>query len=564
MSWQSLNLKDTEAVQSLNTIQSTLSPVVETLAQILEIVKSIIEFLTNLIVDIPDLDTAALKAAIEAVRAILEDLISGAGCYFLALPIRIVNVVPDEEILFAPDPGGAENALTVFLPPVGGGSGGNWGLMKDVVESLSDQKDTLRPQFDQDAYVAGLVVVAGADSYLDIIPLIEKLKRLFSGEKNAAQGEGFGGEDFPRPRGLTAEIAPAAIGAKAKLVNRLSGTGTSEHPYAVRLRWDLPSKVQTLTEYGAPIKVTLEKIYIYRSFDPIPKALTFEDMEQFKIAEFDFDGLIDDFFDDTIELGKKHYYAITYQAKGEQGDLIVEDLTPYPAFTDIYVPVEINLLPRKGIPPDWIMLPNPIALIPGITDVVDDVNAFLDTLEARLENKQDKFKEYVLALSNEINRYISKADSIVATIRQIVNLLEAPDIYIGYNTFSGKGGNNFFVNFLGESLQDDTDPNRPPFDRGDEVVTGFVIYLGSETAGKIERFLSVLEFLFKSTGAAAEESYKEAADSINYALDEIEEQICFLKNMDQGICVAEEGVPPAFGPDMEPSDEENEGTECQS
>lgn len=565
MGWQSWNLKDSVAIETLNSIENAISPVTTTMESILNIVKAIAEFIKSLIVDIPDLEAAALKAAIETVRAVLKDLVGDAGCYFLPIPVRLRNVVAEEAFVLDPSPGGAEvaDASNLFLPPVGGGSAGNYGFMKDVVDSLNDRNDILRPQFDQDAYVAGMFVVAGAESYLDIIPLIEKLKRLLSGKKKSGAGEGMASPDYPECRGLQAEIVPSAVGQLQKVQNRIEGGG-STHPYAVKLSWDLPDRIQVYRQGNWRYTFTIDKVVVFRSETKFSKYANPEGLRQnYKLKEFDFDGLLSVFYDDSIELGKTYYYGVGYNVSATaelDGKEInsAEYLATADVVTSIDVPVEINLLPRSGIPPDWMLYPNPLALIPDLVEIVNNVNAFLDSLEKRIDTKSDKFEEYINALTDEIDRYSRLATDIIGTIQDIVDLLTFPDVYIGAYDFAGKGGNGFLMSELGKALQNPSDPDRPPFDRGDEVVTGFVLYAGSATVGKLQAFQAFIEMLLGTAAGTASYNYAEAMASIGYATDEIERQICILRNLEKGVCPDDEEELPGLGPDLEPSEESDE------
>jgi hypothetical protein len=562
MGWQSWNLKDSVAIQTVTAIEGAISPVITTMESILNIVKTIVEFVKALIVDIPDLETVALKAAIETIRALLKDLTGDAGCYFLPIPVRLKNVVADETLIFDPTPGGAEqaDATNLFLPPVGGGAAGNYGFMKDVMDSLGDTNDIMRPQFDQDAHVAGFVVLAGADSYLDILPLIEKLKRWLSGKKKSGAGEGMANPDYPECRGLKAEIVPSVIGQLQKIQNRKEGGG-STHPYAVKLSWDLPERITVLRQGSWRYTLTVDKVVVFRSETKFSKYTNPDTLRsEYKLKEFDFDGLLSVFYDDSIELGKTYYYGVGYNmnAKAEfDGELSRETsyLATADVVTSIDIPVEINMLPRSGIPPDWMLFPNPLALIPDLVEVVNNINAFLDSLEKRIDTKSKKFEEYINALSAEIERYSSLATGIIGTIKDIIDLLTFPDVYIGAFPFAGKGGNAFFTNELSRSLQDTSDPSRPPFDRGDEVVTGFIMYAGSATVGKLQAFQTFIEMLVGQTVGGIEQNYAEAMVSIGYAVDEIERQICLLKNLEKGVCPDEEAALPGMGPDLEPSEE---------
>ncbi len=565
MAWQGWNPKLSALNTTLQNVQGGLSEIVVLMDDTLNAVKAAAEVAKVLLVELPDADVALLEAAIKIIRETMDGLVSNAGCYYLPIPTRVIDTIPDELVIYMPDPGGAETVSEVMLPNVSlGKSGGNYGLMLDVSSSLNDQDDLMRPQFDADAHIGALVVVAGVSTYLQIIPLISKLVKLFSGTDGSAAGEGLAETTLPKVTELQYEYAPSVIGQAALLRNRLEG-GESEHPYAVKLSWDLHDKVTTVTDYGEPFWVTIDKIVVYRAEVALSLGMSDAELEQYRIKDFEYDGTTNFFFDDTIELDKHYYYAVGYDLIGEYGvtvDLGVVNI----AVLKVDVPATLNLFPRTGTPPDWTLLPNPLALIPGIGDIVDTVNLFLDGLEKRLENKSSKVEKYIDALVADAERYGRIAEQVVSTVDRIVELMTLPDTYIGVNTFSGKGGNTFFLNALGNALNDTSDPERPPFDRGDEVLTGFILLAGSATAGKITNFVDLLGLLTNQAPTNVSLAYRDAMASIGYLTDTVERQIDLLSNL--SLDTTGPGITPkvpqnAIGVDLEPATEQNDGTECK-
>lgn len=572
--WGKLDIADSAAIQTLQGINEGATSIVQTMSTLLNVVKTVLDIVKNFLVSIPDLETAALKAAIELIRELLKDLTDTSGCYFLAVPIQIVNVVPEETILYEPQPGGWSSIPALMTPPVTGGSGGNYGFMKAVVDSLNDRDDVLRPQLDSDAHVAGLVVLAGSSTYLDMLPLIEKFVKLFSGNKNSGAGEGMMDFSFPRPKGLRASLVPAAVTAASKVSNRLFGT-SGEHICGVRLQWDRDDRQKVIQAFNQPVTVTIKKVSVFRSEYPILPSATYTQLEQDEdvglLAEFEYDGWNNEFYDDSIALDRTYYYAVGYQTESVEGEgTPIEYVSFFMPITHVYVPPKFNTMPRKGVPPDWMLLPSPISLIPGIDDLVAKITLFLDTLEKRLEDSSSKYKKYIEALSAEIDRYIRLSRDLLGLIQELIDLLTfPPDVYIGAYAFAGKGGNNFFINELGKALNDTTDSNRPPFDQGSEVVTGFVLMAGSATAGKLTAFKNLLDFLFFSSGSrmesAAAAAYAAAAASIDTGIEAVQREIDLLANLE----LSPEPITPVItpkgiGPDLEPADEQNDGKECTS
>lgn len=537
MSWQSWSPGDTALVQTVKQVKNGLAPPLEALSELLSLIKQFVETALRFMIEVPDIQTEVLKAAINTLQEIIDDIVSGAGCYFLAVPLRLVNVAPEGNIIYQYDPGGAET-LTEYLspPPLRGGanmSGGNWGFLKDVADSLQDRNDSMRPQLDSDAHIFAMVVLAGSSSYLEMLPLIERLQKLFGdfldGGKTGA-GEGFIDTEYPYVSSLRTEFVPKGISRLRKLVNRVSGGtgGIDIHPYALKLKWDLVDRSTVTYKYSnGGIRYVVTKVVVYRKeVNPVEEtrsleqelmAMTTDQRSEYELASFEFDGLTNEFFDDTIELNKTYVYGVGYEVEVDGEDQGVRYVTT--ALVD--VPSNIGQLPRGGTPPDWVVLPSPLTLIPGFQDLMAKISTTLELLEDRVDTGKSQLEEYVNALAEEVQRYVRFAQQIVDTVERIVELLTMPDIYIGVNTFSGKGGNALLLNKLGEALNDTTDPNRPPFDSGDEVVTGFILYAGAETAGKIQAFAEIAQLLISTAGYEAADLATETADKEIRVLDDL-------------------------------------------
>lgn len=562
--WKKVDILNSKAVQSLQKVNEGATSIVRTLSTLLNIVKTILDTIKNYLVSIPDLETAALKAAIKLIRDVIKDLTNTSGCYYLAVPIQIVNIVPKEAILFEPQP----ESWEAVLPPVTGGSGGNYGFMKAVVDSLNDPDDLLRPQLDGDAHVAGVIVLAGASTFLELVPVIEKLVKLFSGNKNSGAGEGLMDFSFPRPKGLRATLIPIAVTAIGRLKNRLYDN-SGEHICGVRLQWNRDDRQTVIQDFGQPITVTIKKVSVFRSEYPIPPSATYtqlkEDRDVNLLAEFDYDGWNNEFFDDSVAFDKTYHYAIGYQTESVAGESTPIEYTPlFLATTSIYVSSKFNVMPRKGVPPDWIVLPNAISLIPGFKDLMDKITLFLDGLEKRLDDASSTYKKYIEALSKEIDRYVRFAQELALLIQELVNLLTFPrDVYIGAYTFAGKGGNSFFISELGKALTDTNDPNRPPFDLGSEAVTGFILMAGATTAGKLAAFKNFLDFLLFSSGSqlgsTTASTYATITSALETGIRAVQREIDLLDNLEPSPKpITTEKALKGMGSDLEPSAEQKE------
>lgn len=582
--WSVINPTDTAAAATLEDIKASLDPIFTALSTLAELIKGVLELTVNLLTDFADPVKAAVLAALDAVRTILDDLVGQAGCYFIGIPIIPIDRELSDAVLYPKSP---DASLVERLEPISVavkkgrvGSGGNYGFLSKVSESLDDRDDPFKPTFDEDAHVAGLVVYIGAESYLKVASLINRLVTLFSGPDSKGSGIADAmksGSDFPRPKNLTAELGPSA--ETSAMLERLKNRYSNEEQpsaYAVRLSWDLEDEVHVLpwpseSTTGRETWKILN-VRIYRDLKPIPTVIGWKQLDRLKIAEYEFNGWVSEFFDDGVPLGRTYFYAVGYEmaevldeGNGEMSEVLSSEPQPFNvSTTQITIPEEIDIFTRKGVPPDWSVIPSPLSMVPAITNIVRRIHAVLDSFEKGFEDKAAKMEKYIKDLEKLILKYINWVQEIVDTVEAIIDSLSWPDVYAGATGFAGKGGNAFMLNSLGKALFDESDPTRPQFDNGTEAVCGFILYAGSTTVGGVQKFISQCEFLFgvnfqkftdMATGAAEDytSAWDKAVETIDVATDEVERQICLSDNLSHLIdCpVEEEYADIKFGTDLE-------------
>ena len=346
-------------------------------------------------------------------------------------------------------------------------------------------------------------------------------------------------------------------------------------PYAVRLSWDLENEVHTFpfpndTATGNETwKIT--DVMVYRSDKPISTATSLKALERLKIHEYEFSGWTSEFVDDGVELGKTWYYAVGYkmvevleEAGGGFAEVVSDEPQPFNiTTTQIVVPLEIDMFSRKGTPPNWGVMANPIAVIPAVTTLIRRIHAILDDIEKTVDDKSAKMRKFIESIQKQIDYYIDWIQEIVDTIDLLVDSLNWTGVYSGVTAFAGKGGNSYFLNELGTALNDTNDPNRPPFDNGTEAVCGFVIYAGAESWGGIQKFIALSKFLWgthfgqsEATTMGEQSAWDTAVESIDVAIDEVERQLCLSADLSKLIdCPEEPELQQAFNEQMEPSDE---------
>lgn len=561
--WSELNLgASSEAVQSLDKFKTQLQAAISVVETIVSITKTVADFIVKFYFELENVDVQLLKAAISALRAAIKDLTETAGAYYcLFVPMHIVDpyswtgdpqtfYLGNRDTLGFPFPETVTGEDYISRPE--GGSAGNYGFYTTVAESLADQQDILRPQFDQDAYVASVVMLFGADTYMELVLLAKKLMRLFK-----LPGINLDNAEIPTPRNLTARIVPTPFTGEAIIDQQFVGNGDfSTKPYAVRLEWNEDPKDWFLAAYGnARFEIREFVVNRWKDGEYTKEQILAGAAPDTKILQTEYNriGLV---IDREIEAGNVYWYSVGYliDVLDEDGNVTTSYSAPLDINTvRISVPQTIELGPRHGVPPDWYAAPL-LSLIPGLRDAVAWLISWLDEIEAGLTTGKDEIKEFLNFLQREIDRYSRMANEITATLSEIIDAFTLPtNGYAGMWVMKpGKGGNQYFLKQLGEALFNADD--HPPFDKGTEAVTGVVLYAGSATAGKIERFIRAVELLFGGFLSSTQNALKSAIDSLHALDEQLDREICLTQGLIQKECDgATASTAPAIGKDLTPS-----------
>jgi hypothetical protein len=200
-------------------------------------------------------------------------------------------------------------------------------------------------------------------------------------------------------------------------------------------------------------------------------------------------------------------------------------------------------------------------MVPGLQELVFRFNTWLDTIEAGIKTGKDDLEKFIETLEAEIDGYSSWVLEITATINELIDALNWPDVYAGIWAMPpGKGGNQYFLSQFGKAMFNESDPSRPPFDTGTEATTGLVVYMGSETAGAIEKFVQTIELLFGNFMSGQENKLVTAIEAMTNVESELDRQICLSQALVKKECETVETAT-TVGSDLEAS---NESASCEA
>lgn len=560
-----------------------IEKVQEILNVFVTMLETLIDFLAALI---EDAFIQLIKKLIDELKKLIEGFLDDLGLYMLYVPIRkrimtnfmgLGDITPSNKALSAlfqnnqqAMQGQAGDPIKKeFLTDLNRYMGGNYGFYMTVLESLYDKGDVHRPQFDNsDDYVGGMVWVMG--TALDPFGLLDDIWRLI----------GLFGDLL---KTTTTPTVPVPTGLVARAI--AYPTDTTEKA-SFLLEWDtMPFPIVTLPDLGG-IRYTPKRYAVIMAKNN-PKAMGAQNVVQLlgtrqlskgmtadngtitvvEEADYDFTKVAYVIKDVAAKKNDSFYFYIAWKSEvygdvnDDWGDKVTEldywDLsncayvTPYPT------------LPRST-PPDWIRTPSIAELFPEFGYLLRLMLAEIEKLLDKLMSPAELLKQYLAFLKREVERYAALVNSILEQLKKIAELLNLPKNVGGIyaRKFFGKGGNQFFLSDLANSLAPGY-PNAPPYTRGDEYVLGMVWLAGGPRA-LVEAAMGMLDIFFPIQ--------EEREDMISSLGDEIEtmEQQFFGEDMqpepepaafDESLCAITRGskLDPAakvptvtFGDDFQP------------
>ncbi|RLC88620.1 MAG: hypothetical protein DRJ03_01740 [Chloroflexi bacterium] len=554
--WIQINPADSILVRSLEGIKDDFLPVVAAAKTVIEIVKTILEAAINLVVLGADLGAAAIQAAIDTLRTLLTDLLNVGTFHTLVVPVSRTDLETSGKIMTDAFLGG--NPFPEKLPVSAAelvGSGGNYGFLNTVIQSLEDTKDPNRPRFSQDAHIAAGVVLLGTTNFYELYEVIDKFTRALR-----IPGVQSYHAPTPQPREFRAFVVPSSYGTKfgGAGVDNIVGSPDADHPYAVKLEWGHVDRTVDVDDEGNTTYI--KRVTVYRAQDPnvLDAAQTPTKWAEYEIDSMSFDTLTTEFFDNTIERGNNYTYGVGFEIAIEDADGNELLSTIRTIKTTRVSTVEAKMPATRGVPPDWVQYNLLDVLFPQAREFVErHLVPFLDSFEDSLSDSKKALEEYVEFLENEINRYSSWAQDILDRLNELVEALTWPRIYAGATmiysepTLDGGGGNRYLISQLAEALYNTDDTNRPPFDSGNEAVAGIIFMAGSESAGATKKFQTFLETFLGTAGATVGSAIQQALDSIDYLTQQAEHARCMSPAFEAVACTETEDAGNAFNAQFE-------------
>jgi len=457
---------------------------------------------------------AAISAGVTALESLINGFSDSTGVYVLLIPIPkkgLLSVVSEPDTPSEPGSNFVQfptTSLLARLPAAlaaklrespsfsalfseGNVSvGGNPYVVKTVGESLHDAGDRNRPRFASDSYWAYTALLTGAYDLSIILTAAQFFDRMFN-------------------------KIPGAIGAARQVANVVpSGlrVGPSGRGYYPILEWDRVPASAILSSF-ASARVTATEYAIIASTDFRAKTVSTVD-ELFGtttltagmtgvygstvVAVTAYDGVVSRYLDErTLPLGKTIYYHIAFKTRVENDPMFDPkppppplsrrpgvprptssepiDLPYGPLSSCAEYPVRAQGDPRLSKAPDWFRSPSLVQLIPGVDRLLDRASFSLEELRGILARGTETNNALLSLLNRLADKLGVETDDISLFLRRLQNALGAPTAGIYATVRTGQGNTGAFLADLVSALDDETDENRPPFDTGDEFVTGVIL-----------------------------------------------------------------------------------------
>lgn len=511
----------------VNQILDTAQDGIDILNDILRVIKEILEIaklVASLLASNPL--EQALKALIDQIEKLLEDLFEDARLHGILIPIQKqafgLGVEVDlQKELFSEDEtptssGNLEkdgkfiksqteysnlNALDTykFIDTSPYAVGGNRGFYRTLAESVKDLGDLNRPQYTDNFMVIGGCVLLGSrslDSLYRLAALLAALLKLgdrFDPLRNA----------FTPAQNLRAKVIPLTT------IREASGR------FGVALNWDkLPPRFNF--PFYNDEEAIVEEIIVIRSTDPrfrqkfswsevFPAQLP-NDIKQYPesstgaskvIKRIKNDGMTVGYVDTSEELreGTTYYYTLALRYKLNGVYLPVKDFS-----NTVRVFFKRPLVTAESEPPDWLATPSLLELFPVLEEIIGYIRLFLEELKTKSVSGPtllDQLIEMIAAILKRGEEASAILQEILDILRALFNTevggLYATQITVDY------GGMDAWLSELAVRMSNTTDTSRPPFDSSEDLVMGLVIVGGAPTTQDIEAITDNAGNLYTNT-----------------------------------------------------------------
>jgi len=512
----------------------------------LEIQKVVIDFIQQLTPNTTSVEAAIINTAITAADEILDQYLNtDAKIHMLTVPparkspynLDLDFALPQLETSWSVSDAitaASKKAFFAALDSIANAKGGNEAFAKTVIESMYDDFDPNRPDYDESGAFYAVVIVVGGQSILEYYEYARALMSVFA-EANK--------KNPMLPTTITR--APQDVRAQVIAVPNSTKMG-------VRLQWTNAPAAQSLVEFDG-IRVYINELAIVRSTDPNlanatdwsaifgaeqPPELTDDEREKTNVRTtadgktkliriFKYDGVRTSYIDtDELTQNVDYYYTVAYryslaEPANDRGEVTYET-QKYHNISNVVKARSSASAPSThlSVAPNWDSHTSLLEVIPDLKYFMRLVQVFLQGLKSQASGPASALRSFSTFLQSEITRYNTFALEVRSRLTKLKGLAALPPAGIYVTTISGeRGGTRAFTQELINRLTDETDTTAPPFFRKG-FTGGTVIFAGAPNPAALAPVETLMSLIL---GYGSDDTpYEQALATIDNIVSEAE------------------------------------------
>jgi hypothetical protein len=459
----------------------------------------------------------ALREALSEIDTFLAQLTQNGGptIHILFVPVVRKKALPNAEVLtrafresavefLRGDPNKDAAALVTDAMSQSAGMGG---FIRSVMTSLADGGDSQRPMFPASYATAGVCLVAGGETYADLVVPARLLTSLFDARRARL------------PLLNHVESVPQNV-----RVTPIPGSNTS---VSAVVRWDPVPPINQVPVGRADV-IHNEEIVIVCVEGPLAAGESYDWETLFAgvtlpanratlpsnkagtarvIARLRNHGMTQSYTDTRVLDGAlERRYVVYLRERQRDPDTNADRYFVSPPSGAVWMPRTSSTSTRatRGTPPDWYAVPSVVQALPPLADALAGVRTQLSragTYTTVNTGAGQLVDRTISTLEHELTTKAAEIDR-VATVTSNLNALasSAAAVSVGLNTIlltSPRGGMPGWVSKLAASLTDPNDPGRPQY-TSSAPMTGVILVAGAPRLPQLASIIALFKLLFGS------------------------------------------------------------------
>jgi hypothetical protein len=446
---------------------------------------------------------AVVSSLVSAIDSAIAGLLDDGGAYVLLVPMPKKGLTGLIGGPLTVDTDAPVGALNTEVSPDASTSlvwtdafsserlflGGNAHFLRTVTEALFDRRDVNRPRFTNDTYWGYAALVAGATDVAACLTVASYIDKLL--------GSPLGANGLRASRG-NSDIVASGVSVRA-----------SERNTAAVIEWeefntsgvDDGTSTLEVTEYAVLRSEEAPAMTARLVIDIFPTIRLTEGVtgryggRVVKVASYD--GFTHRYVDPgPLVAGTTYYYHVAARTRVLTNDIAVDMGYHLLSSAARYRPEEMVTRSGGGKAPDWWRTPSIARMIPALSALMDKIQEAIYGARATVSRSTSLTNGVLAALDQQIAKLDRTITEMNLLLQQLENVFSVPSAGVHVDLRTGKGNVTTLLGALTMGLSDFSDPDRPPFDNGDEYVTGAMVVVAAPNEAAFQRAWAILDLLF--------------------------------------------------------------------